>query len=269
MTPGAQREQRFVFGEVAATYHRVRPGYPREVADHILERAGLNARPGDLLEIGAGTGKATLLFADGAQRITALEPSPGMAAVARETLAGLANVAIVESTFESWPGEPGVFDCVYAAQAWHWVPPDVACSKTHSVLRGGALVALFWNRPQHDGHPLTAKLDACYEQHAPSLSLRIKPWQEIQSEGADVALLASGMFTDVVHHDVSHTVTYSAADYVALMETQSDHRLLPDEQRTTLGEALRTVIELDGGLLEVPYVTEITTARTTVAPGAG
>jgi hypothetical protein len=39
----APREQRLVFGEVAETYDRVRPGYPQALVDDVLAFARLGA----------------------------------------------------------------------------------------------------------------------------------------------------------------------------------------------------------------------------------
>jgi hypothetical protein len=50
-----------VFGSVADSYERFRLGYPDELLAAVLRYAG---RPiGSALEVGAGTGKATRLFA--------------------------------------------------------------------------------------------------------------------------------------------------------------------------------------------------------------
>jgi hypothetical protein len=49
------RERQGVFGEVADDYDRIRPGYPGQLVDDVPAAAG----PGPVLEVGAGTGKAT------------------------------------------------------------------------------------------------------------------------------------------------------------------------------------------------------------------
>ena len=49
------------FGMVAEAYERFRPGYPAELFDVVMTYAGRPVRTA--LEIGAGTGKATRLFA--------------------------------------------------------------------------------------------------------------------------------------------------------------------------------------------------------------
>ncbi len=80
------REQRLVFGEVAETYDRARPGYPDVVVDDIVARAP-QTEGMRLLEVGCGTGKATVPFAARGFDLVALEPSEEMAAVARRNCA--------------------------------------------------------------------------------------------------------------------------------------------------------------------------------------
>ena len=59
--PGA-RERRFIFDEVADLYERARPGYPGQLVDDVVTLSGIEPT-GRILEIGAGTGKATTAFA--------------------------------------------------------------------------------------------------------------------------------------------------------------------------------------------------------------
>src|SRR5204862_6340857 len=74
------REQGLVFGEVAEMYQQARPTYPAGLYDAIAELAGTS--PGDrVLEVGAGTGKATEGFVDRGYAVTAVEPSAEMAGV--------------------------------------------------------------------------------------------------------------------------------------------------------------------------------------------
>jgi 2-polyprenyl-3-methyl-5-hydroxy-6-metoxy-1,4-benzoquinol methylase len=110
-----RREQRLVFGEVAELYDRHRPGYPDPVVDDLIGLAGLEA--GTLvLEVGAGTGKATAMFAERGIHVLAVEPSAEMAVVARR-------------------------------RSWHWVEPRVGFAKAARVLSPEGVLAAFWNRP--------------------------------------------------------------------------------------------------------------------------
>ena len=71
-----------MFGEVAEQYEAARPSYPDELYATVIDYGGLRA--GDAaLEIGAGTGKATMGFVAHGLDVHALEPSAGMARVLR------------------------------------------------------------------------------------------------------------------------------------------------------------------------------------------
>src|SRR5690349_24247882 len=64
------------FGVVAEAYERFRPAYPVELFDMVMAYAGQPVRTA--LEIGAGTGKATRLFAQRGVTVTAVEPDGAM-----------------------------------------------------------------------------------------------------------------------------------------------------------------------------------------------
>src|ERR1051325_3229879 len=61
------------FDAVAAEYDRVRPGYPESVFDRIAAYAELGA-DSRLLELGTGSGKATLPMARRGFSVVCLEP---------------------------------------------------------------------------------------------------------------------------------------------------------------------------------------------------
>jgi SAM-dependent methyltransferase len=128
-----------VFNEVPELYDRVRPGYPDELFADLAALTGLG--PGaSVIEVGCGTGQATRSLAALAGEVTALEPGPELAAVARRRLAGLGNVHIERSTFEQWTGEPA--DAIVAASSWHWVDPAAGWRHAHDLLRPGGWLAL-------------------------------------------------------------------------------------------------------------------------------
>src|ERR1700692_2225964 len=111
------RERRGVFGEAVAQYESARPCYPNELVDDILNYAGPVGRA---LEVGAGTGKATVAFAERGVSLTCLEPDPRMAAALVRQTSTFPSVSVIETSFESWePSER--FDLLFAAQSWHWV----------------------------------------------------------------------------------------------------------------------------------------------------
>lgn len=88
------RERRLAFGEVAEQYDRTRPSYPDALVDDVLALAPTDHGAARALEVGAGTGKATVMFAARGASVVALEPSPEMAAIAERNTARYTNVVI-------------------------------------------------------------------------------------------------------------------------------------------------------------------------------
>jgi SAM-dependent methyltransferase len=93
--------------EVRDYYRRILPFYDAELADRGdggLWAWAASAPPGcRVLELGAGTGRATASLARTAAQVVALELAPEMIAVARRKLAGLANVRFVAADMRESP----------------------------------------------------------------------------------------------------------------------------------------------------------------------
>lgn len=103
MAPHRERKGlRQTFDRASEVYHRARPDYPEELIDHLIRVTSL--RQGDhLLEIGCGTGKATLPLARRGFRITCVELSARLAESARQNLSDYPDVEVVDRIFEHWP----------------------------------------------------------------------------------------------------------------------------------------------------------------------
>ena len=106
------------FDGVAALYHDARPGYPEALFDELVAFAGLG-RGARILEVGCGTGKATLPLARRGFAMTCVEPGENMAAIARRECAAFPDVEIAVARFEDWPLRRAAFDLLISAQAFH------------------------------------------------------------------------------------------------------------------------------------------------------
>jgi SAM-dependent methyltransferase len=125
------------FGRAAEAYERGRPPYPAAAIDWLLP-----AGAGQVLDLGAGTGKLTRQLVARGLEVTAVEPSDGMRAQLRAVLPGIPAFA---GTAEQIPLPDNSFDCVLVAQAWHWVDPALALPEVARVLRPGGRLGLVWN----------------------------------------------------------------------------------------------------------------------------
>lgn len=142
--PGLDRHLGRLFDEVPELYDRVRPAYPDKLFADWAAIAGIGASS-SVLEVGCGTGQATGSLAGLGCSVTAVEPGPGMAAVARRNLGHLPNVEVELSRFEEWEDRGRRFDALVAASAWHWVDPAVGWARAHALLRREGAVALMAN----------------------------------------------------------------------------------------------------------------------------
>src|SRR4029077_2206919 len=197
------------------------------------------------LEVGAGTGKATRGFLARGLRVHALEPSPGMTAVLRGH-----GVEVEATTFEAWPLRAAAFRLVYAAQAWHWVQRDDRYEKAAAALAPGGTLAVFCNRGREWDGPLGTDNDAAYHEHAPHLTNSTGHWDLDRHLDELAAVPALELVTKRV---VTWEQQYSTAEWVTLLGTHSDHRILPEEQRTRLHAAVARVIDAHGGSVNNTY----------------
>src|ERR1022692_3536408 len=99
MTAPDRRELGRVFNEVPELYDRVRPTYPDELFADLVAITGMERRS-SVLEVGCGTGQATRSLAALGYSVTAIEPGAGLAALARQRVPALRNVAGAKSALD-------------------------------------------------------------------------------------------------------------------------------------------------------------------------
>jgi SAM-dependent methyltransferase len=260
------RERRLVFGEVADLYDRYRPAYPDRLIADLIARAGLDGGRA-VLEVGAGTGKATLMFAARGIPVVAVEPSAEMAEVARRNCRGYPEISIEESDFEAWDPQGRRFPLLFSAQAWHWVAPAAGYVKAREVLPRWGTLAAFWNRVAWDGSNLREVVLDAYQRAVPDLPPDgpMHP-ANLCTDGADDwagEIAAIEGFADAAVRQYEWDQEYSADDYVGLLATTSEVRLLEEARQTALCDAVRTALRDYGEPVLVPMRTRLCLATRT------
>ncbi|MFC5178544.1 class I SAM-dependent methyltransferase [Nocardioides taihuensis] len=232
-------ERGLSFGAVASAYERFRPGYPDALVDVVQDYSGRRIRTA--LEIGAGTGKATRLFAAHGVAVTATEPDPAMLEELRRHVPP--SVRAVRSTFEEWPGGP-TFDLAWAAASLHWTEPAGRWERVAGWLAPGGVFASF-------GGPVglvdPAVEDAVRAARAPYLESDdvpspdgTPPEQAMQWPGTE--LERSPWFDDVRQLVLERPLTMSASDYVGYLSTVSAYVQLPGADRQTVLDRILTAL---------------------------
>lgn len=252
------------FDEDAELYDRARPGYPPRLFADLDALAGTG--PGcRVLEVGAGTGKATVPLAERGCRITAVELGADMAAVARRKLAGFEAVEVVTADFESWPLPRERFDVVVSATAFHWIDPAVRMVKAADALRpGGALAVVATQHVAGGSEEFFIEVQGCYERFDPTTPPGLRPPAAGDVDTSDHAdeVARSGRFGPVVVRRYEWDLTYTTAEYLDVLCTYSNHRALPPEARDGLLRCIAGLIDgRYGGRITKRYLTESRVSR--------
>jgi SAM-dependent methyltransferase len=253
-------ERRFIFNRVAELYDRARPDYPDLLFEDVITLSGIPPG-GRILEIGCGTGKATVPFASRGFQMLCLEPGAELARLARAKVAGHPHVGFLPCTFEAWPLEAQSFDLVICAQAFHWIAPDVRFVKANAALRPGGALAVFGNSVLCRRSSIRDALDEVYRRHAPELARSPLASWHADTKTVMGAFDESHAFQPVRWLRYPWSITYTTKAYLDLLRTHSDHQSLPTEQLDKLLTGVGQAIDSHGGHIDVPYETHLFIAR--------
>jgi hypothetical protein len=134
-------------------------------------------------------------------------------------------------------------------------------------LRQGGGLALFWHRVRWpDDDPLRSELEELYLRLVPELHAKGPGFPGLapaQRGGGDLVGEAqeAGLFTGAVLSEFGWRSSSTTAQYLELLRTQSDHRLLDDETLAALSDEVAALVGRHGGSVDVPYATILLTAR--------
>lgn len=256
--------RRLSFGGVADLYDRARPSYPPELVDEVLAYAGAGESD-RALEVGAGTGKATVLFADRGLEVVALEPSAEMARVAWANLAGYENVTIEQTEFERWRPNDRPFRLVFSAQAWHWISPEVRFVAARAALQDGGALAPFWNVPDWRACELADEIGEIYRRsgHHGGNDDPMNPTTRSDDEDWVTEIAAAPGFSAAEVRRYRWESDYTRAEYLDLLSTHSPCLILEGPQRERLLSEIGGAIDAHGGSFRMTYVTLLCLARAT------
>lgn len=254
------RALRTSFDQVAELYDEARPGYPESLIEDVVSLSGIPPG-GRILEIGCGSGQATLPFARRGYALLCLELGPNLAALAAGHCRPYPQVEIQTLAFEDWPLQRERFDLVISASAFDWIAPETAYPKAAAALRDGGALALFWH--DHVGAD-TPFFRAARElrRELPELAETVKarpPGSRLSAIEQEIQ--ASALFGPATTRRYPWTAEYKADRYVTLLQTYSAVCNLAPETRREFLARMQALVGQYGGTVRTRYLSYLVLAQ--------
>ena len=217
-------ELRLSFGNVAETYHRVRPPYSAVLLDRAQEVLGLDASA-RILDLAAGTGRLTRELETRFDDVIAVEPDERMRALHGTALAGSAEAIPL--------GEDSV-DAVFVGEAFHWFDTAAAIGEIARVLRPRGGLAIIWTHWWETEPPLPERaLELLREPYQRFAAQRNPPWDDRFDESP---------FEPLREERLEEAIVVEPAQLLELYSTTSSLAAIPRGERDALFAAVQPLL---------------------------
>lgn len=253
-------DKRFTFNEDAENYDKWRPTYCKELFKAIIQYSELNQNK-KAIEVGIGTGQATVPFLTTGCDVTAVELGKDLAEYSKEKFKEYKKFSVYNTSFEDFECDDNNFDILYSATAFHWISEDIGYPKALNILKNGGTLALFWNKPfvKREDDLLHQKIQSIYQKYRPSNDKFIendtarynKISKTIQSYG----------FKDLQVKLYHQTRVFNSSSYISLLNTYSDHRSMAESTKQLLYNEIENAILESGNVLNVYDTIDLYLAR--------
>lgn len=267
MRANTRRSGALAFGELVEEYDAGRPRYQPDFIEETLERlqCGLGSRQ---LEVGAGTGQLTKSLLAMNARVTAVEPSPPMAARLRRNLATEINsrqLQVLEQHFEDiGPADNESFAQIWSADAWHWIDPSNGYRLAAELLEPAGHLINTWGFPILTSPDQQTRLNEIYNRLSPDLVrdpgahlISLEPLLEQGRQEID----ESGFMRVIDHWIKPMPMRITRTRYVQWQLSYGHIAALTEHDCDTLAEAIEKALAEPSGEASI----DVTVWRYTVA----
>lgn len=248
------------FDMFANDYHSVRPTYPVQLFKDIKDYCGIDSNA-QMLEIGAGSGIATIELAKLGCHIVAVEPGAHLAMIAKRQTDKFENVKIYEGTFENFQAA-NKFDVILAFTAFHWLSSKDKYQQVYDLLNVSGSLVLVWNSFFQSNSIVTAEVNDAYRKFLP----------DVYSEKADINDVNNGvlsklnrreqevvgnpLFYPVFLKQYLNTYNYNDQTYSKLLNTFPKIIGAEEEKRKKFLEHISKIVKRHGKI-SVPVMTTL------------
>ncbi len=240
------------FDEAADYYDQYRPSYPQALIDKIIGESKLEDSA-QILEVGAGSGKATALFVDRGYRLTCIEPGANLAAIGEKKFQKTQQVKFITTRLEHWQEEPDTYDLAISAQAFHWVPKPIGYHKCAKSLKDNRYLCLFWNMYLNDLSDVGRHLrDVCKGYGVLLLNTKEEIEKRIKTIVQEIE--DSSVFNIPNVYQFPWSVDHNVEEFICFLKTGNGYLGLEEDRREELNNQLEQIFHKAGGMITRKFI---------------
>ena len=117
-------------------------GYVEDLYKQIFDYCPIDEQS-ELIEVGIGGGQATLPFLKKNCHVTAIEYGKNLSDICKEKFKDYTGFEVITSRFEDVELKDNVYDLIYSASAFHWIPEDIGYTKVYQALKPGGIIKVY------------------------------------------------------------------------------------------------------------------------------
>lgn len=235
------------YDPVAVEYEKMRPEYPKELVTKFIDVTGIN-QASHLLEIGAGTGKATMPLASLQFSIDCIEKEAKMAEILIGKISDYPKISVIIDNFETWQGSVQHYDLVFSAQAFHWIDEAIKYKKCHQLLKEKGKLALFWYISIIEGDEMFAELNNVFSKYNTGFACAGTIDFQRFFDREKSRLENTEYFTNVLEYIYNGETSFQSAEiFLERYQTTSSYASLDDETKMKVNDEIKTTIANLGG----------------------
>lgn len=255
----------WTFDTAVSNYDKMRPGYVDELYQAIFKYIPIDGNS-NVAEVGSGSGQATLPVLKTGCKLTAVEYGENFSELLKNKFKDFPKFSVVTGKFEEVSLEEDVFDLVFSATAFHWVPEKEGYEKVYRMLKKGGAFARFANRPRNckNEPELGEEIQALYNEYynkQHNIKSGTKKWFTEEDAKAISLIPEKYGFTDIKYFLFYRERVFTASEYTKLLGTYSDHIAIEESIREVFFSKIEDAINRHGGTITISDTLDLELAR--------
>ena len=248
------------FGKISHLYDSARVSYPTRLINDIIFYSGVKAN-GKVLDVGCGTGQATIPFAERDFNVVGLDISQEMVDVAKNKCSLFKKVSFRVGTFEDVKFPFESFDTIISGMAWHWITLKDRYKKAFKILKKKGTLALFWSYQQNEKSEFVKEVSKVLDKYN-GLN-RGLAYSRIKNiiDFTYTELRRNKFFNFVEIREYEESIEFSKQRYLDLISSYGWVQMLSKKEKQSLTGELRELCSKYKEPLMIPFKYVIMLAR--------